>query len=696
MTTLTNAGHGLLQVPGFGSIPLTFELPPEACFAHGLVGYRHSPRLTKREMAMLRLMQRITEHPGWDRAILDSDETKIAQWYRDATEGTEGCLISTATWNWCLAELHDKAETWQATGHLLVFDSSSAVCQADLSMIVFPEEIQKGVARLGSQGSHDSPIVDPSLFPLVYDRSQVLVQGGHVSLGNLWELAGKVAKELPIDPLDQRIWPEGHLSRTPGYGGQESCWSNRFQWLPCEVQFSPASSEMPNSTPDVRITSYVNNLHPDYNTELYRQLESLIAGSVSSWNEILFYGNTRGRHPPRILTYGCQVHNNMEYDKIFHEVFPVLTWSGLRDTYEEWQELCNVAREYITGPEPPRWKQAYSSKHQILLHDVTPEQWDCPRDVHRALKSKRRRRAWFDHPEPGASFSYEQWRQGQFTGRAISPQRVGQFPDPLHHDHIPVRLEQNFQQDGLQVVVEITRIELTPENPVYSGDTHFHTEGLRNDHIVATSLYVVEAKNVTQARVAFEHEDKVHAGELECKVPEALSTVLDVDHWEIFEERPPRALHTFGSVRITEGHLLSWPNTYRSKQESFRLRDPSQPGNMTLVKLRLVDPHYRVCSTRNVPPQQHDWWAAAARRAANLDNRLPGELVLSVMEQADWWPMSAVEARRLREEFHDHHERARKAIEECVGHHVVLFLPYTEGAAGDATEATAGAGYESP
>ncbi|CAI7583195.1 unnamed protein product [Penicillium glandicola] len=143
--------HGPLQVPGFGSIPPTFELPPEARFAHGLVEYRHSPRLTKREMAMLRLMRHITEHPGWDRAILDSDETKLVQWYQDATEETEGFLISTATWNWCLAELRNKAETWQATGRLLVFDSSSAVCQADLSTTVSREEFQHRVARLGSQ-----------------------------------------------------------------------------------------------------------------------------------------------------------------------------------------------------------------------------------------------------------------------------------------------------------------------------------------------------------------------------------------------------------------------------------------------------------------------------------------------------------------------------------------------------------------
>jgi hypothetical protein len=50
----------------------------------------------------------------------------------------------------------------------------------------------------------------------------------------------------------------------------------------------------------------------------------------------------------------------------------------------------------------------------------------------------------------------------------------------------------------------------------------------------------------------------------------------------------------------------------------------------------------------HVPPQQHAWWAAAAQQASGLDKRLPRELVLSVMKQADEWPVSEAEARRLR------------------------------------------------
>jgi hypothetical protein len=62
---LKHDGQGPLQVPRFGGIPLDFELPLETRFAHGLVEHRHLPRLSKWEIAMLRLMQHITETTEW-------------------------------------------------------------------------------------------------------------------------------------------------------------------------------------------------------------------------------------------------------------------------------------------------------------------------------------------------------------------------------------------------------------------------------------------------------------------------------------------------------------------------------------------------------------------------------------------------------------------------------------------------------
>lgn len=87
-----------------------------------------------------------------------------------------------------------------------------------------------------------------------------------------------------------------------------------------------------------------------------------------------------------------------------------------------------------------------------------------------------------------------------------------------------------------------------------------------------------------------QHEDKLHASKLDCIMPEAISTILDVDDWEVFQESL-HGVHTLGSVPLIEGRRLCWPNTLRSKDDPFGLLNPRQSGYLTVIKLRLVDPH---------------------------------------------------------------------------------------------------------
>lgn len=198
--------------------------------------------------------------------------------------------------------------------------------------------------------------------------------------------------------------------------------------------------------------------------------------------------------------------------------------------------------------------------------------------------------------------------------------------------------------------------------------------------------------------------------EYDCEEPDVIQRILDAEwspdwdpdwenfdwdafygpNWNPYKSPEPKALRTFGSIPVSEGHLLSWPDTLHSKGESFSLRDSSRPGHLTVIKLRLVDLHYRICSTRNVPPQQHNWWAEVAQSAADLDIRLPPELVTLVMEQMDCWPVSTTEALQLYEEFHCEQEHIQKVCEDAVGHHQ-LMMPYSPTVVSEYTQA-----YESP
>ncbi|RHZ57435.1 hypothetical protein CDV55_101212 [Aspergillus turcosus] len=607
-----NSGQGPLQVPGFNSVLLDYQLPQEDRFAHGFVEFRHTPRLTAREVAMLRVMEVITEEDRWDEAVLQLDEPRLAQWYVNAQK-TEGFLISPAAWDWCMAELRDMALAWRTSGRMLLLNTSTAVCVAeDVSLALSLRRLIARLAPAKSQPSLESPdylhLVDPSLFPLVYGQTRLLASGGHVSLNDLWTTHQPPCEEapLPTDRVDLiREWMQNPRPRPRpprrGYiGAMKSCWSNRFQWLPCEVKFSS------DGTKNVRITSYINNLHPQHHRDLYGLLERLIDQAIPTWNDVLFKG-TRGRSPPRILTYGFEAYSG-EYPKVV--------------------------------------RQAALRKHGRL--------WT------------------FDHPEPGKSFTYEQWKAGRHTGRAIIPQARGHFPDPQHHESVSINLAEQFREVGLQVIVQVLRIGLTPEDPTYTGESMFHVEGLLNEHIAATTVYCVDEENVTEARFTFQHEDKIHAYEYDYSNRHVMSSILDLPDWDILgEDPPPRAVHTLGSVSARRGRLLSWPNTLRSKADSFTLQDPRRAGHRTLIKLWLVDPHYRICSTRNVPPQQHDWWAEAARTAAGLDARLPAELVHLILDHTESWPMSMADALSLREEFRREQVRAQQAVHHVEGHHIV-------------------------
>jgi hypothetical protein len=63
--------------------------------------------------------------------------------------------------------------------------------------------------------------------------------------------------------------------------GQVKFWSKRFQWLPCDIQFTEGDK--------VKITSYINNLHPVHHEKLYTVIENFIAKSIPLWSGFELY-----------------------------------------------------------------------------------------------------------------------------------------------------------------------------------------------------------------------------------------------------------------------------------------------------------------------------------------------------------------------------------------------------------------------
>lgn len=91
-----------------------------------------------------------------------------------------------------------------------------------------------------------------------------------------------------------------------------------------------------------------------------------------------------------------------------------------------------------------------------------------------------------------------------------------------------------------------------------------------------------------------------------------------------------------GGKCLREGFSIAFPNIYQHRIGPSRLVDTTKPGFTTLMGLYLVDPDLddsAVPSALTVPPQQKAWMKDAVE--ANLDIRIPGEIVETIIEMVD-------------------------------------------------------------
>lgn len=106
-----------------------------------------------------------------------------------------------------------------------------------------------------------------------------------------------------------------------------------------------------------------------------------------------------------------------------------------------------------------------------------------------------------------------------------------------------------------------------------------------------------------------------------------------------------------GSVVSKEGRIITFPNTLQHQVSPFSLADASKPGHRKILALFLVDPHTRIISSANVPPQQEDWRPSTQNDGADAEQALEGEIVNSItMEEAKAYRVELMKERGLKSE----------------------------------------------
>ncbi|KAH7028088.1 uncharacterized protein B0I36DRAFT_247446 [Microdochium trichocladiopsis] len=547
--------------------------------------------LPVREVAMMLVMDRLTDKPNWHKKIFDDEIT--AKWRAEALAWPDDDLWSRATrgkssgrfwgqeagdetgeqreienilndecFDFVLGELRKKAEYFEKTRLIPTLDVGPAVVKSDT--LVPPdlhEEIRKAFDTLRQDQSANPDwhpgtneqvrnLIHPSMYPLVYNVTKA-IQDEVVGVDDaITKWSGK--GEIITGEIKEEAPPQSYSSIMYGNRGARGTWSHRFQWLPSNLHFNEDGS--------VRFTSYINGLHPEKYTQIYRTLERLVDKAIPAWDQCVcevqgYEFQAKGRSESRIeLGNYCDTEEN------------------------NWSPNAPPPAEFIAS-----FDKTQIEDFEELLEDEDEEQ-----------------------------IAEEVWKH---IRKPVQPAPKPHDFDSINYTPDPsTTLFAKYRATGLQIIVKMASIELSPENDSKADSAEFplgswHVEGQMNERIVGTALFYSDCENITDSSLEFRAQT---AGTY---LHDSMESVgQDSYHWmqsifgtQLGSGNAP-GIQNWGDVETKQGRLLAFPNIFQHRVRPFQLRDPTKPGYRRFVALWLVDPSTRIISTANVPPQRQDWW----------------------------------------------------------------------------------------
>ncbi|KAM0261009.1 hypothetical protein ACHAQJ_002444 [Trichoderma viride] len=540
-----------------------------------------------REVAMMLLMDNLTDKPNWHEKVFD--EAIVEKWRQEAMNQSENSLfsrimegkwyaenipkpecriISETAFEFCIAELRNKAKYFVVTGLIPTLDSAGN-CIVKSDNLISPhlrDELVKAfdILRADQAANVDwhprsnemvQNLVHPSMYPFIFGRSRFLDEE-QVGTKNAVEFIGK-----------GRVVPE--ITRMPDYGARFSenffsasreerhtvpteLRSSLFQWLPANVVFRDDGT--------AEITSYINNLHPGKYPTIYAAIEHAIDAALPAWEQCL----RENRYYREDIGAGRS-----------ESRFDLITEASDEDDDLWTTSMKYEAPEDIYGRKF-RWNY-YSKFYSSVGETIFPGEW------------KEDREAILPEPNEFAEIDYSSKR----------------------------RLCEKFKEHGLQIIVKLASIELTPEKPHFPMGS-WHVEGQMNERICATALFYLDSENVTDSHLSFRMQtDQDLQGDI--STGQDQYNYLERVYGTGLGQFQASCLQNYGDVKTPQGRMLAFPNVFQHRVSSFRLKDATKPGHRRFLALWLVDPHERIVSTANVPPQQKDWWVEAEEAAGRTD-----------------------------------------------------------------------------
>jgi hypothetical protein len=199
----------------------------------------------------------------------------------------EGIDITQKVVDWCIDELRYKANIFEGTGGVNVFDGDVVKSDTVISNSL-KAALKEAVTVLEDIPLHEKDwhpgsdekvldLIHPSLFPLVYGRSRIPADS-LVGLDDCIERCGE-GKTKPVSSGED-LNRQGAYSKKNGFHA-----TSIFPVMaPSKCLASAQNLEDNRDNTYCRITSYINNLHPQKHKNLYAIIEAIISCTIPLWN----------------------------------------------------------------------------------------------------------------------------------------------------------------------------------------------------------------------------------------------------------------------------------------------------------------------------------------------------------------------------------------------------------------------------
>ncbi|KAB8294724.1 hypothetical protein EYC80_006686 [Monilinia laxa] len=424
--------------------------------AHGGCWGAESNMLPVREPAMMNIMDKLMDKEEWHRKIFD--EAIVSKWREEA--------LAIPDENFCKLAIRDKLQFWNYRDQVTLRDDGIPDNLELLAGVVSEGSFDYCVKELRSKAKYyEETSIIPTLDACAsIPKSDNLVSTDlHNSLRNAFDMlkadqsskqdwdpnSNEMVQDLvnpSMFPLvygttrvlkDELVGVDDAIEKWAGKGNRRAVsenvakefWSDTYQWLPTNVAFQDDGR--------VKFTSYISNLHPTKFPEIYRTIEKLIETSIPLWDQCIAF--TAG------------------YDKKYGagRVTSRFPWPDNPDDENEENWIPSVPLRYkkVANKEVNQAKKGDGQKHENRDED----------DINiEGIE---------DEEHYNEAESYHVWEQSR---RPAIPELS--FQDIEYAQEPEKCLSEKFRDSGLQVIVKMASIELTPENPEFPIGS-WHIEG---------------------------------------------------------------------------------------------------------------------------------------------------------------------------------------------------------------------------